>query len=91
MGSQRSSSFSSRHQTYMKNLLTFLISEITGIENFEVMEERIDDKVNLIVTAPQETVGLIIGKEGKTIKNIRKILAIKATQENTVVSVNVNP
>lgn len=75
----------------MKNLLTFLISEITGIENFEVMEERIDDKVNLIVTAPQETVGLIIGKEGKTIKNIRKILAIKATQENTVVSVNVNP
>jgi predicted RNA-binding protein YlqC (UPF0109 family) len=75
----------------MKKLLTFLIKEITGIEDFTVNEEQIDDKINLTVVAPQETVGLIIGKEGKTIKNIRKILAIKATQENTVVSVNVNP
>lgn len=75
----------------MKDLLTFLIHEITGIEDFTVSEEQVDDKINLTVMAPQETVGLIIGKEGKTIKNIRKILAIKATQENTVVSVNVNP
>lgn len=75
----------------MKKLLTFLIHEITGITDFTVTEEQIEDKINLTVVAPQETVGLIIGKEGKTIKNIRKILAIKATQENTVVSVNVNP
>jgi predicted RNA-binding protein YlqC (UPF0109 family) len=75
----------------MKDLLTFLIHEITGIEDFTVAEEQVDDKINLTVMAPQETVGLIIGKEGKTIKNIRKILAIKATQENTVVSINVNP
>ncbi len=75
----------------MKKLLTFLIHEITGIDDFTVTEEQVDDKINLTVVAPQETVGLIIGKEGKTIKNIRKILAIKATQENTVVSVNVNP
>ncbi len=75
----------------MKELLTFLIIEITGIKDIEVLEERIENKVNLIVKAPQEAVGLIIGKEGKTIKNIRKILAIRATQEDTVVSVNVNP
>ncbi len=75
----------------MKDLLTFVIAEITGITDFTVTEEVVEDRVNLTVVAPQETVGLIIGKEGKTIKNIRKILAIKATQENTVVSVNVNP
>ena len=75
----------------MKKLLEFLVHEITGTADFTVSEEQIDDKINLTVVVPQETVGLVIGKEGKTIKNIRKILAIKATQENTVVSVNVNP
>ena len=30
-----------------------------------------------------------IGKEGKTIKNIRKILSIRATQENKAVAIDV--
>lgn len=75
----------------MKDLLTFLIREIIGEVDFDVAEEVEGDRINLIVRAPSTSVGLIIGKEGKTIKNIRKILAIRATAENTVVSVNVNP
>ena len=74
----------------MKELLEFLISEITGSDSVEVSESREGNNVYLTVTAPSEIVGLIIGKEGKTIKNIRKLLAIRATQDNTIVNISVN-
>lgn len=74
----------------MKDLLSYLLTEITGSSDIEVLESQEENRVNLMVRAPQDIVGLIIGKEGKTIKNIRRILAIRATQDDTVVSVSVN-
>jgi predicted RNA-binding protein YlqC (UPF0109 family) len=75
----------------MRELLLFILTEITGNSDITVTEAVQDNKIDLMVQAPSDTVGLIIGKEGKTIKNIRRILAIRATQDDTVVSVSVNP
>jgi len=76
----------------MKDLLQFLIENITGSSEFEIEEDRNDEgRVNLDVTADSSIVGLIIGKEGKTIKNLRKILSIKATREQSGVNINVSP
>lgn len=76
----------------MVDLLKFLITSITGSEDFDVVEDRNEEgRVNLDVTANPDIVGLIIGKEGRTIKNLRKILSIKATRENLGVNINVSP
>lgn len=75
----------------MRDLTIFLISEIVGKDvEFVVSESTEGDKVTLDVVAPEDSVRLIIGKEGKTIKNIRKILAIVATQKKMVVNINVS-
>jgi predicted RNA-binding protein YlqC (UPF0109 family) len=73
----------------MKDLTTFLIKNITGSEDFSVGEEREEDKITITVKANPEIIGLIIGKEGKTIKNIRKIISIKATIEKLAVNISV--
>ena len=57
----------------MKDLLAFLISEITGAksaEDFTVSEDTVEGKTILNVVSKPNIIGLIIGKEGKTIKNI---------------------
>jgi len=73
----------------MVELLTFLIKNITGSDDFTVSENRNGRDVELTVKANPEIVGLIIGKEGKTIKNMRRILGIRASKENISVHINV--
>lgn len=73
----------------MKKLLKFLIKKITGSDNFDLSEEIEDGRVNLLVKADPKIMGLIIGKEGKTIKNIRKIVAIRAVLEKKAVQISV--
>lgn len=76
----------------MKDLLEFLIKNITGSDDFSVEEENAEEgRVNFSVVANPDIIGLIIGKEGKTIKNIRKILSIRATKEKVGVNINVSP
>jgi predicted RNA-binding protein YlqC (UPF0109 family) len=74
----------------MKDLSLFLISNITGSNEISVAETQEEGRTILDVTAEKSVVGLIIGKEGKTIKNLRRILAIRAAKEDTMVSVNVH-
>lgn len=73
----------------MRELLDFLVKNITGIEDYEV-EEQVDDSFTRyeIKTDPDEA-GLIIGKRGKTVKTIRNLLKVKATLENKGVAVSV--
>lgn len=76
----------------MKNLLEFLINKITvatPAEDFSVSEETNEGKTVLTVSAKPDIIGLIIGKEGKTIKNIRKIVSIRAVLENKSVNISV--
>lgn len=78
----------------MKELLEFLIQKITGAkpkEDFDVNADTEDARVTLNVSAKPDFIGLIIGKEGKTIKNIRKIVSVRAVLENKSVNISVNP
>lgn len=75
----------------MKDLLSYIIKNITGTESFEVSEQDQDGRISLTVVADPTIVGLIIGKEGKTIKNIRRILAVRATLDRKTVNISVNP
>lgn len=77
----------------MKELLSFLITNITGSDDFEVGENMNEEegRLTLDVVANPDIVGLIIGREGKTIKNLRKILSIRATREKLGVNINVTP
>ena len=52
-------------------------------------EQDVDGFVTLSVTAPQEQIGKIIGKGGKTINAIKQIVKIKAIKENKRVEIEV--
>ncbi len=74
----------------MKDLLTFLIKKITNSSDFTVEEVDEEGRTVLKVNAEPSIIGLIIGKSGRTIKNIRKILSIKAVLEGKSVAISVN-
>ena len=73
----------------MKELTTFLIENIIGSDEFTVEEIIENGKCDILVKTKSENIGFIIGKEGKTIKNIRRILAIKASLERLSVNIKV--
>ncbi len=74
----------------MKNLLEFILKSITGSADCQVEEQTADgDHVNLIISAPQDIIGLIIGKNGKTIKAIRNLIKVRATLEKKGVSISI--
>ncbi len=76
----------------MKDLLIYIIQTITGADNFRVEESYLEQNVvNYEITADPSIIGLIIGKEGRTIKNIRRLLSIRATKEKVAVNINVVP
>ncbi len=73
----------------MQDLLKFLITKITGSTDFEIQESQ-DERGDLFtIKAKPEIIGLIIGKAGKTIKNIRRIASIRATSEDKFININV--
>ena len=73
----------------MKDLLTFILKGITGKKDLEIVEETEGERIHFLVKAPEDSVGIIIGKEGRTIKAIRSLLKVKATLEKKGVSVSV--
>lgn len=74
----------------MIDLIKFLIKNITGSSDFKV-EETEDEKGSLYtVHAKPEIIGLIIGKGGNTIKNIRRIASIRGVLENKSININVS-
>ena len=73
----------------MKDLLTFIVKGITGKDNLEITEETEGERIHFLIKAPEDSIGIIIGKEGKTIKAIRSLLKVRATLEKKGVSVSV--
>jgi predicted RNA-binding protein YlqC (UPF0109 family) len=73
----------------MKKLLEFILEAITGSSDCKVDEQTDGDHVNLVISAPQEVIGLIIGKSGKTIKAIRNLIKVRATLEKKGVSISI--
>jgi predicted RNA-binding protein YlqC (UPF0109 family) len=75
----------------MKNLLTYLLTEILGNNDFEI-DENIQDSgfIDLKIIANPENMGLIIGKKGRMIKALRTILKTKATLDRIGFSLEVS-
>lgn len=66
----------------MKDLLDYIISSLLEKKSYDI-EENIDgDNTRFNLKIDPEYIGLIIGKEGRTVKSIRNILRIKAVLEN---------
>ena len=74
----------------MKDLLEFLLKEITGKDDFTIEEIQEEDRLILQVKAKADIIGLIIGKDGKTIKAIQDILRVKGSLEKKSVYVSVS-
>ena len=73
----------------MQKLVKFLVTSTTGEEDFEVEENQNEGAVEFVVKMPKETIGLLIGKQGRVIKAIRNILKIRATLEKVRVNISV--
>ncbi len=74
----------------MKDLLEFLIKNITGSDKFQITQEEAEGKTSFDIKADPSVIGLVIGKGGKTIKNIRKIASIKAVLEKKIIQISVS-
>ncbi len=72
----------------MKDLLKFLLKKITKGDKFEIEESENGEIQEFKVKVPQESMGIVIGKGGNTIKAIRNLLKVKATLEKKVVNLS---
>lgn len=71
----------------MKELLDFIVkSLVTKPEAIQIDEQTDDGNVNLNLTVDLSDMGLIIGKNGQTIRAIRKLLTVRAIAENVRVN-----
>jgi len=73
----------------MKKLLKYLVKSTTGLEGFKITETDEDGRILFTIVTKPDTAGLIIGKQGKTIKAIRSVLKIKATLDKKMVNISV--
>lgn len=72
----------------MKEFIEYLLRQIvTNPEAIIVTEEKEGDAFVYHITAAQEDMGLIIGKEGRNINSIRNLAKAKAIKENIFVRV----
>lgn len=75
----------------MQDLLDYLVKSLVSKPEAVVIEETTDaEGVNLLLTVDPEDMGLIIGKNGSTIKSIRKLLITRAMAENLKVNLQLN-
>lgn len=67
----------------MKDLLRFIVKNlVTKPESVSIDEQTDGGNVNLNLTVDPSDMGLIIGKNGQTIRAIRKLLTVRAIAEN---------
>jgi predicted RNA-binding protein YlqC (UPF0109 family) len=73
----------------MEELLKYLVENITGNSKIKISKSEEEGNVNFTIKPPDDVVGLIIGKAGKTIKAISSLLKVRATLEKKRVNVEV--
>lgn len=73
----------------MKRLLTHLVVSTTGLTDFSIKKDVEDGRILFTIVTKPDTAGLIIGKQGRTIKAIRSVLKIKATLDKKMVNISV--
>lgn len=71
----------------MDELLTFIVTSLVSKPDQVQVETRKDGSMlDLILTVDPSDMGLVIGKNGQTIRSIRKILTVRAIAENVKVN-----
>ncbi|OGE19412.1 hypothetical protein A3D83_01355 [Candidatus Daviesbacteria bacterium RIFCSPHIGHO2_02_FULL_41_10] len=71
----------------MKDLLNFIVTSlVTKPEAVLIDEQKEEGIINLNLTVDPTDMGLIIGKNGQTIRAIRKLLTVRAIAENVRVN-----
>lgn len=75
----------------MKDLLEYIVkSLVSKPDSLQIEETNEGDIVNFNLTVDPEDMGLIIGKNGQTIRAIRKLLVTRALAENQNLAVRLN-
>lgn len=73
----------------MKKLLEYILKNIVKEDSFEIKETNDNGQTHFDILAKPDSIGLIIGKNGRTIKAIQNILRVKARLDKTSVFINV--
>ena len=73
----------------MKTLLEYIVKGIIDERDFEISEKEDNGQLILQIKVKPEAAGLLIGKNGQTIKSIQNIVSVKARKENKNVFVKV--
>lgn len=73
----------------MKDLLDYILKAILGDIKFDISESEDEGRIIFNIKTKPENVGLIIGKNGRTIKALRNILKVRATLEKKAVALNI--
>ncbi len=72
----------------MKDLLIYIVKNIAlEPDKIEVSEKEADGQVDFYITCASPDIGRIIGKKGKIIKSIRRLLGILAMREEKRVNI----
>jgi len=74
----------------MRNLLDFILEGLIGKDAYSIEEQEEDNFIKFNVFTIPDHIGIVIGKEGRTIKAIRNLLKVKATLEKKAVSISVS-
>jgi len=74
----------------MKDLLKYIVKEITGNSDFEIEENHEDNQMRFDLKLSPDVIGLVIGKNGNTIKSIRNLLKVRAVLEKKSVFLSVS-
>jgi len=73
----------------MKETAGLIINSLVGDESTQILEEIVEDKVILTIDPKPENFGKIIGKKGKIINAVRKLLRIRAAKEGVKIFIRV--
>jgi len=66
----------------MKELLEFIVKSILDKKDFDISENEEDGNLILQIKVKPESAGLLIGKDGQTIKSIQNIISVRAKKDN---------
>lgn len=73
----------------MQELLQYIINGILGHSDFEILETQEDGRAVLTIKTKPENIGLVVGKEGRTIKAIQELVRVRGKKENQNVYIRV--
>jgi uncharacterized protein len=75
----------------MKDFIEYLVKSIVSKpDEASVVETDQEGNLNYLITVAEDDMGLIIGKEGKTIKSVRNLAKAKAIKDNVRIRIDID-